>query len=389
MPWLNAVLLSAVFAGHCELMACWCNRVHGLRLKHRVTSKVRAVHDLIVLGFAPVLLFGFGVSGYRLLRGGDWADVPWGWRGYFWLCGAGVVSLLICTARHLFRPLPAGVKKASRRIDVAAELGGKPIGDGKRRRQAALPGNQQFTLEVADLTLTLPGLPAGWDGASIGHVSDTHFQGEVTLSFFERAFAEVASWNCDLVVFTGDLLDKPERTDWVPPTFGAVAETAPPHGCHFLLGNHDWHYPTAALRAALEAAGWRDAAGRVELLTRGGDRLALAGDESPWLGDPPDWSGTPAEAFKLLLAHTPDLYPRAAAAGVDLMLAGHNHGGQITLPLVGPVYAPSKHGVRHAGGTYREGETLLHVSRGLSGKQPVRYGAVPEVTRITLRRGGG
>ena len=349
-------------------------------------SKVRAAHDLLTFGFAPVLLFGFGFFGYRLLRGGAWSDVPWGWRGYFVLCGAGVVSLLACTARHLFRPLPAGVTKATRRVDVAAELGGKPVGDGKRRRQATLPGNAQFTLEVVDLTLELPGLPAGWDGATVAHLSDTHFQGEVTLPFFERAFAEVASWGCDLAVFTGDLLDKPERVDWVPPTFGALAETNPPLGCRFILGNHDWHYDTAPLRAALEAAGWRDAAGRVELLLRGGDALALAGDESPWIGPPPDWSAIPADTFKLLLAHTPDLFRRARLAGVGLMLAGHNHGGQIALPLIGPVYAPSLHGVRHAGGTYREGGVLLHVSRGLSGKQPVRYGATPEVTRFTLRR---
>ena len=395
MRWINAALLFLIFAGHCELMAAWCNRAHGLRLKHQVTSKIRAVHDLLTLGFAPALLFGFGLYGHRLLRGGAWADVPWGWRVYFGLCGAGVVSLLYGTARNLFRPLPAGAARATRRIDVAAELGAKPLGGGKRRRQAALPGNAQFALEVVELELTLPGLPAGWDGATVAHLSDTHFQGEVGLPFFERAFAEVAGWDCELCVFTGDLLDRPARVDWVPPTFGRLAAIGhhggpPPLGCYFILGNHDWHYRVGPLREALGAAGWRDAAGRVEILTRGGDPLALAGDETPWLGEPPDWSAAPAGAFKLLLAHTPDRFRRARRDGVDLMLAGHNHGGQIRLPLVGPVYAPSLHGVRHAGGTYREAGSggkalLMHVSRGLSGKQPVRYGATPEVTRITLR----
>ena len=385
MAWLNAALLFLIFAGHCELMAAWSNRVHGLRLKHRVLSKVRAAHDLIVLAAAPVLLFGFGLFGYRLLRGGEWSDVPWGWRAYFLLCGAGCASLLICTLRHLFRPLPDGVTKATRRIDVAAEFGGKPVGDGKRRRQAELPGNAQFTLEVVELELTLPGLPAGWDGATIGHLSDTHFQGEVGRPFFERAFAEVAGWNCDLCVFTGDLLDDPARVDWVPPTFGALADANPPLGCHFILGNHDWHYDTDPLRSALSEAGWTDVAGRVKTLTRGGDPLALGGDETPWLGEPPHWSAAPPGVFRLLLCHTPDNFHRAEAEGIGLMLAGHNHGGQITLPVIGPVYAPSRHGVRHAGGTYREGGLLMHVSRGVSGKQPVRYGATPEVTRITLR----
>ena len=387
MAWLNAALLFLIFAGHCELMAAWSNRVHGLKLKHRVLSKVRAAHDLLVLAAAPGLLFGFGLFGDRLLRGGEWDDVPWGWRAYFLLCGAGCVSLLICTLRHLFRPLPTGVEKTTRRIDVAAELGAKPVGDGRRRRQAELPGNAQFTLEVVELELTLPGLPAGWDGATIGHLSDTHFQGEVGLPFFERAFAEVAGWGCDLCVFTGDLLDDPARVDWVPPTFGVLAGTRPPLGCYSILGNHDWHYRTDPLRAALAAAGWANVAGRVEVIDRGGDPLALGGDETPWLGEPPDWPAAPPDAFRLLLCHTPDNFGRAEAEGVGLMLAGHNHGGQITLPLIGPVYAPSRHGVRHAGGTYWEGGMLMHVSRGLSGKQPVRYGATPEVTRITLRTG--
>ena len=387
MVWLNAAALFAVYAGFCELMACWCNRVHGLPLKHRVTRKVRLVHDSLVLAAAPGLLFGFGLFGYRLLRGGEWSAVPWGWKVAFALCGLGVVSLLICTARHLFRPLPTGVKRTSRRIDVAAKLGAKPIGRGSNRWLASLPRNGQFTLEVVDLELTLPGLPAGWDGATLGHVSDTHFQGAVALPFFERAFAELAGWRCDLLVFTGDLLDDPERIDWIPATFGALAATRPPRGCRFILGNHDWHYDVAPLRAALTAAGWDDLSGRVETLRRGGDPLAIAGDESPWLNGPPDWSTAPPDAFRLLLAHTPDLFRRAIEDGVGLTLAGHNHGGQITLPPIGPIYAPSRHGVRHAGGTYREDGMLMHVSRGLSGKQPVRYGAVPEITRITLRAG--
>ncbi|MFH5804832.1 metallophosphoesterase [Alienimonas sp. DA493] len=385
MSWLNAALLFAVFAGHCELMAAWSNRVHGLKLKHRVTSKVRAVHDLLVFGAVPGLLFGFGLFGYRLLRGGEWAAVPWGWKAYFALCGLGVISLLVCTARNLFRPLPTGVRRASRRIDVTAELGFKPIGAGRRRHQAAMPWNGQFTLEAVELELTLPDLPSGWDGLTIGHVSDAHFQGEVSLPFFERAFAELAAWRCDLYVFTGDLIDNPARVDWIAPTFGQLSKANPACGCRFILGNHDWHYEVAPLRAALEAVGWEDVSGRVETLHRGGDPLALAGDESPWLNGPPDWSQAPPEAFRLLLAHTPDLFPGAQREGVNLMLAGHNHGGQITLPLIGPVYAPSRHGVRYAGGTYREGATALHVSRGLSGRQPLRYGAVPEVTRLTLR----
>ena len=68
------------------------------------------------------------------------------------------------------------------------------------------------------------------------------------------------------------------------------------------------------------------------------------------------------------------------------MLSGHNHGGQIVLPVLGPVYSPSRFGVKYAAGTFHEPPTLLHVSRGLSGRYPLRWNCLPEVTRIVLRR---
>ena len=70
---------------------------------------------------------------------------------------------------------------------------------------------------------------------------------------------------------------------------------------------------------------------------------------------------------------------------VDLMLSGHNHGGQVVLPGIGPVYAPSRFGVRYIGGVYWENPTLLHVTRGISGQYPLRLNCRPELTKLILR----
>ncbi len=88
--------------------------------------------------------------------------------------------------------------------------------------------------------------------------------------------------------------------------------------------------------------------------------------------------------FRLLLSHTPDHFAWARAHGVDLMLSGHNHGGQIVLPVIGPVFAPSRYGVRYAAGAFWSEPTLLYVSRGLSGRHPLRLNCPPELTRIVL-----
>lgn len=91
----------------------------------------------------------------------------------------------------------------------------------------------------------------------------------------------------------------------------------------------------------------------------------------------------------ILLHHSPDLIELAAKSGIDLYVTGHTHGGQVRLPLIGPLYAASRHGCRYAGGTYRVGRTTMIVSRGLglegAGAPRLRFLCPPEVVGIILR----
>ena len=116
----------------------------------------------------------------------------------------------------------------------------------------------------------------------------------------------------------------------------------------------------------------------------------MAGTETPWFGANPrvpprtfDENGVPIA--RILLSHSPDQIPWARRQNFDLMLAGHTHGGQIRFPVLGPIVAPSLFGVRYASGVFHEAPTLMHVSRGVSGLDPIRVNCPPEVTRITLR----
>ena len=71
------------------------------------------------------------------------------------------------------------------------------------------------------------------------------------------------------------------------------------------------------------------------------------------------------------------------------MLAGHTHGGQIRLPLIGPVFAPSRNGVQYASGLFYAPPTILNVSRGLSAELPLRMNCPPEIIHLTLHAGRG
>ncbi len=96
-------------------------------------------------------------------------------------------------------------------------------------------------------------------------------------------------------------------------------------------------------------------------------------------------AGVPQDAPMVLLSHNPDIIEAAAAGRADLILAGHTHGGQIVLPLIGPTYTQTEQLSRgEASGYSRRGKTQVYVHRGLGEGVPVRFGAPPHVTFIRL-----
>jgi predicted MPP superfamily phosphohydrolase len=115
----------------------------------------------------------------------------------------------------------------------------------------------------------------------------------------------------------------------------------------------------------------------------------VAGNERPWAADDLDNQQTPDRAgdqlpLKLIFTHSPDQFAWSCRQDADLVLAGHTHGGQIRFPLLGAVACPSMHGTRYACGVFRSGETVMHVSRGISGETPFRWDCPPEIALLEL-----
>ncbi len=133
-----------------------------------------------------------------------------------------------------------------------------------------------------------------------------------------------------------------------------------------------------------------DRGSEAAVLERGGERIALVGvddlDAIPGWG--PDFTAVTAKdaSFRLLLCHQPGGWRAARAAGADVTLAGHTHGGQIALPSRDINLA--RLSTPYVAGPYRRGEKILYVSRGIGvGGVPFRFGVPPEVDLVTLRRG--
>ena len=116
----------------------------------------------------------------------------------------------------------------------------------------------------------------------------------------------------------------------------------------------------------------------------GENRLAIGGTSHPWGKDIGRQKSPTAEA-RILLSHSPDEVYKAAGWGIDLVLSGHVHGGQVRLPVIGPILAPSRFSRRFDRGFFRIGRTLMFVSQGIGAKDPIRVGCHPEVTRFVLR----
>lgn len=387
MPWLFWIGWFLLTAGGTKLSVSLVNRLSAIRLHKPALKAIRGLHDLLLLIWPLGMIYGLGFTGPKLATAtGNWSAIPWAWWPLFGLATAGFVMLVSATCRYQFRQLPADcIAATSRVLDVRQVVGPSVLGSGPHRSLATLPINEQFTIELTEYTLQLDRLPTAWNGLTILHLSDLHFYGAVDRPFYERVIDEARAWQPDLVCFTGDLLDRLECVEWVQSTLARLRGKL---GNYFVLGNHDWYHDTARIRHTLRDAGWIDVAGQCVSLPRQptakDQEFVVLGTELPWMSGPPEPSTLPAAAFRLLLSHSPDQIQWARAHHMDLMLAGHTHGGQIQLPLFGPVYCPSWYDTRYANGLFWEDPTMLVVSRGVSGREPLRISCRPEISRLTL-----
>jgi len=243
-----------------------------------------------------------------------------------------------------------------------------------------LPGLRHSTLE-------LPRLPPEWDGLTIAQISDVHAGPYMPAERMARIAGMVNELEPDLVVFTGDQMDR-RRSDAERFVLG-FSGIAAPLGIFGILGNHDHYFDPRLSEQALVEAGITPLINQSRLLRRGSAELALIGleDLSAGAGRAPDFAllDRHPEAFRVCLSHQPRTFHDAADAGAHLTLAGHTHGGQIALTKRNLNVARFQG--RYIAGPYRRNGAMLYVSRGIGvGAVPLRLGAPPEVDILVLRR---
>ncbi len=256
------------------------------------------------------------------------------------------------------------------------------------RRMAKLPGNQIVSMQRNRKRLLINSLPDDLNGLRIAHLSDVHLTGQLSTSFYRLAIDWISDQSPDLIVISGDIVDYETALQQIRPVFDGLSA---PLGTYFILGNHDKRisFPTDVCNA-FRTMGWTDLGISNANAIKGNTSIHLMGNELPWFQRHPARNEAESviesleNSWRLGVSHSPDQFAWGIANRCRLLLCGHTHGGQIRFPVIGPVVAPSRYGARYASGVFSKGETLMHVSRGISGVHPYRWGCMPEASILEL-----
>ncbi|TMH45894.1 MAG: metallophosphoesterase [Betaproteobacteria bacterium] len=314
---------------------------------------------------------------------GPWAVMlPWLTTGFFsWLLVLTVLRDVSLIASAL--ALSPQVHESWVRISAIGVMALTPaitlVGYFMARRVAA----------VVEVEVPLAGLPKELEGFTIAQITDIHVGQTIKRNFVAAIVDRVNRLQADMIAITGDVADGsvPDLAHHTEP----LARLASRHGTYFVTGNHEYYSGADAWIRELRRLGARVLMNEHVVLDHDGAALTVAGvtDYSAHHFDPSHKSdphaaaqGAPAHALKVLLAHQPRSARLAEAAGYQLQLSGHTHGGQFwpwnfLVRLQQPFIA----------GLNRLGRMWVYVSRGTGyWGPPMRFGIPSEITLIRLVR---
>lgn len=267
----------------------------------------------------------------------------------------------------------------------------------------------RFQIDVKEITVEVPGLPDSFDGYTLLQFSDFHVgtYGSDT-SFVSLVVKSINALQPDAILFTGDIVNR--YTPELLPFVKTLSRLKAPDGVKAILGNHDYgdYYSWPSQKAKeqnmqllyslFKDMGWKLLLNETDWLVRGSDSIAVIGVEN--IGDPPfPVYGSLEKAYtdlsdnktKILLTHNPSHWVDSIAGHNDkniiLTLSGHTHAMQMKFGS----WSPSKWRYKTWGGEYQDqgGIHRLYVNIGIGTVGlPMRIGAKPELTLITLRSSG-
>lgn len=324
------------------------------------------------------------LSGHLLADLGQRAGYLWLGLLSVWVVLLGVTDLGLWVARLL----PGDEVDQQRRAFLGL-IGSSVAGVAALGISTAGAVRAWMAPEIVRQGIPLPHLPESLDGFRIAQISDIHVGPTVRADRVRAIVDAVNGLGADLVALTGDLVDGPVSTlaEHVAP----IGDLTSRHGTWFVTGNHEYYSGAVAWCDHLAGLGLRVLNNAHEVIEHEGGRIVVAGvtDEHAERIVPDHacdphaaLDGAPEADLRLLLAHQPNTALRARGLGIHLVLAGHTHAGQY-FPFTWLIYLVQ----RFVAGLHHLDEMQIYVNRGTTWwGPPLRLGAPPEITLLTLRR---
>jgi len=263
---------------------------------------------------------------------------------------------------------------------------------------------EPWRIQVRRITIPVRNLPEALNGLRIAHLTDLHRSRFVNSEFLARAIELANQLSPDIMAFTGDYLTHDDHLN--PIGKFLLGERLPPaelarqcaaclrgarakHGVFASLGNHDHWFDADTVTKLIEEAGIPVLRNKNQTLRINGEPLAIVGLGDLWTeGVDLTRAFRHVDApFSVVLMHNPDSFEHWSREGSHLILAGHTHGGQVNIPLLGPPIVPSRYGQKYAHGLFVRGEARMYVNSGLGMiPPPVRFNCPPEIALIQLQK---
>jgi uncharacterized protein len=258
---------------------------------------------------------------------------------------------------------------------------------------------ERLDVEVTRQRVALAHLPKAFEGFRIVQLSDFHISPFMSAEEIRRCVTIANGLKADLVALTGDYVaDDPEAQAEVVQALGGLRAPFGVFGC---LGNHEFFTETEdSITRLFAAEGIRILRQERVAIQSHGEVLNLIGVDYQQARFSNDHEGHLVDRYlegseklvmpdmvNILLSHNPNSFDRAAALGIDLTLAGHSHGGQLTLSFINRGLTLVRPETRYVGGWYEKPGSQLYVNRGIGTTgPPIRLGARPEITLLELTR---
>ncbi len=247
---------------------------------------------------------------------------------------------------------------------------------------------EPYWFDVKKIDIKLPRLPEAFKKFHIVHISDFHLGFHFKARHIAKMADKIQKLNPDMIVFTGDLVNSHRSLKTVIKSIPYLNKIKAPCGKFAILGNHDYLESIDTISELLRKSGFELLINEKKMIKKENDELYLAGLDDYLRGEADiekTLNGIPLDRFTLLLAHEPDYFKVSSKFPVDLQLSGHSHGGQVLMPLFGPIIT-SKMGRKYHSGLYETENKFLYTNRGMGTTHlPFRFFCRPEITSITLK----